>query len=176
MELKEIIQNIGIIFQDILKEVGFKCTRCGKCCEVEDYYPKESIQYITRLLWIGETDNMNKEGWESFPKGTITPECWKGRFKLVKKAGVITCFFQDRIKKTCTIWENRAIICRGYPIFINHNANIIIADKCKGMKKLGLTGYDFVKSKNIMRLMPLLAKLKDDIEKVNVNFEIRHYP
>ena len=114
-----------------IQELGFRCQKCGECCQGEDnsvvVFPEEirRIRTATGLLWL-EVVKPPKEGeWDK--DGCFhTLEWWlvkKGAFK-----GASCRFYQNG---RCTIYSCRPILCLTYPFYLDNGE--LMHSECRGL-------------------------------------------
>lgn len=96
---------------DILKEFG-SCTDCGLCCNFFSTLPL----YDNELMHISKQLSIQLEEFkQNYTKRITSPE------KLVSYSLQIPCPFLKQ--KKCTIYKNRFLVCRTFPLFLNITKN-----------------------------------------------------
>jgi Fe-S-cluster containining protein len=105
-------------FIGIIKELGFKCELCARCCT------KEFNDHV--FLLDSDLDIIRKIDHEAFTPAPYYEFCdQKGRFYVsgyaLKTKSDGSCIFLDN--KRCKIYENRPSICRVYPHMLHREAN-----------------------------------------------------
>lgn len=102
---------------DRVQEIGFECTRCGKCCQGTETEPHTAIAFPDEVRAIRETTGMawseitspmpfgvQDGAGETFEWALQTDDC-------------NDCVFleSDGTHTRCTIYGERPLICRTYP-------------------------------------------------------------
>ena len=122
MEVKDISHNI--------KEVGFKCMRCGWCCcpdpdfeiEIMDIHrPSNAISVLPRDIRVIQ----DATGYNLLD--VVEPDidsCIRGGKTLaigwiLKRKPDGTCMFFDDNENMCGIYEHRPLICTCFPFFLD---------------------------------------------------------
>jgi uncharacterized protein len=105
-------------FVSIIKELGFKCELCARCCT------KEFNDHV--FLLDADVDAIRKTNPEAITPAPYPEFCdQKGRFYVsgyaLKTNPDGSCIFLEN--KRCKIYENRPLICRVYPHMLHREAD-----------------------------------------------------
>ena len=147
MEVKDISHNI--------KEVGFKCMRCGWCCcpdpdfeiEIMDIHrPSNAISVLPRDFRVIQ----DATGYNLLD--VVEPDiysCIRGKKTLaigwiLKRKPDGTCWFFDDNKNMCGIYENRPLICTCFPFFLD-SCGMLEVGHCYGTHQQ-MEGMDALES------------------------------
>jgi Fe-S-cluster containining protein len=111
----------------LIRDLGFRCQKCGECCRGEDnsvvVFPEEirCIQRATGLLWL-EVVKPPKEGeWDR--DGCFHTLEWR-----LGKEGESCRFYQNG---RCTIYSYRPMLCRTYPFYLDNGE--LMHSECRGL-------------------------------------------
>ena len=101
---------------DAIESLGFECTRCGACCRAEPDDPHTATVFPDEIRRLQDRE---AEGWrdvarptpyglddgsgETFEWALATDDCGDCRF------------YEDGETGTCTVHENRPLVCQTYP-------------------------------------------------------------
>ncbi|MDD2754349.1 MAG: YkgJ family cysteine cluster protein [Methanothrix sp.] len=114
-----------------IQELGFRCQKCGECCQGEDnsvvVFPEEirRIRTATGLLWLEVAGPPEEGEWDK--DGCFHTLEWR----LVKKGafkGASCRFYQNG---RCTIYSCRPILCRTYPFYLDNGE--LMHSECRGL-------------------------------------------
>jgi len=95
-----LIDNILDASKNIVMISMFRCSRCGKCCEMTEMeLSKDDIGRLERMGYSRE--EFSTIGDDGIPR--------------LRNVGRWCCFY-DSVKKLCQIYGNRPLGCRLYPI------------------------------------------------------------
>jgi uncharacterized protein len=115
------------------------CSNCGVCCTETEMML--SIQDIKRLVKIG----FHTEKFVKYDK--------QGYAKLRNIRGY--CIFYDNKNFTCSIYVNRPIGCRVYPVIIDEEKGIILDSICES--RSSVTPHEkTTKGKRVLRLLKII--------------------
>lgn len=109
------------------------CVFCGKCCkDIEDWNRTVKLlkKDIARLEKVGEED--------FYVRTKKTP------FIGVMKKLEGKCIFLG--KNVCTVYQNRALLCRMYPFWVEKQSDIFyiyVDEKCSGIRKGEILNEEF---------------------------------
>ena len=122
MEVKDFSHNI--------KEVGFKCMRCGWCClpdpnfeiEILDIHrPSNAISVLPKDIKVIQDatgynllDVVEPDIYSCIKSEKMLAIGW-----ILKRKPDGTCMFFDDDKNTCGIYEHRPLICMCFPFFLD---------------------------------------------------------
>lgn len=104
------------IAEDI-QEIGFECTRCGRCCRGTDEDPHTATVFPDE---VREIQQETGESWEAsarpMPFGVRTGQGETFEWALqTKESGNCTFLETDGAHTRCTIYRTRPLLCRTYP-------------------------------------------------------------
>ncbi len=148
MEVKDISNNI--------REVGFKCMRCGWCCcpdpdfeiEIMDIHrPSNAISVLPRDIRVIQ----DATGYNLLD--VVEPDiysCIRGEKTLaigwiLKRKPDGTCMFFDDNKNICGIYEHRPLICMCFPFFLD-GSGMLEVRHCYGTHQQ-IEGIDALESR-----------------------------
>jgi Fe-S-cluster containining protein len=114
---------------DQIKEIGFKCIKCGECCVGEDnsvlVFPFEirRIMAATGESWQDTVEPPEEGEWDS--QGNFHTLEWR----IKKENG--SCMFYS--SGECKIYGVRPLICSTYPFYLDNG--ILRCSECRGIWK-----------------------------------------
>ncbi|MBP2030619.1 Fe-S-cluster containining protein [Methanohalophilus levihalophilus] len=135
----EIVENLDIdSIASQIESIGFKCTRCGKCCrgsfgdnsvllnsEDLDVLEKDSLKADFVIPMIDFSD-MN--GYQLVDEdGFVHTFGW-----MLKRKQNMDCIFLEKDYR-CRIYDSRPYLCRTYPFFLNEGTLEVC--ECEGLGK-----------------------------------------
>lgn len=111
------------------REVGFVCSRCGRCCgDTED-----AVRHI--LLLRSDADRISKETSLDFHEFADEVAGFEPYIYEMKKPEDGKCFFLK--DNRCSIYELRPLICRFYPFELrnlgDNRYTFLYTEKCPGI-------------------------------------------
>ena len=110
-----------------IKEMGFKCLCCGRCCTGEDnsvvVFPFEirRIMQFTGETWLQTVEPPAEGEWDLH--GNFHTLEWR-----IKKEGASCKFYSGN---GCRIYEVRPMICRTYPFYLDND--VLRCSECSGL-------------------------------------------
>ena len=114
------------------KLIRFDCLKCGHCCRT---LIKENDGIITGLtLGLNEI--------KYFPKEVLVPRMGRGKDKKniskITRFQLITNICPNLDENKCTIYENRPLLCKRFPLMSSTGllANIACGTDCKFIEKI----------------------------------------
>ncbi|MEM2098246.1 MAG: YkgJ family cysteine cluster protein [Candidatus Bathyarchaeia archaeon] len=113
-----------------------RCFRCGVCCRNTEMLLSNAD--IERLEWKG------------YSKNYFARFCRNGYAVLQNKHGY--CVFYDIEKQRCTVYADRPIGCRIYPVIFDETKGIIVDEICCARNTL--TSEEIVrKGKKVLKFL-----------------------
>lgn len=112
-----------------IREVGFRCLRCGECCRGEDnsvtVFPSEIRRIVckTGKSWLEVVEPPPQGEWDS--KGNFHTLEWR-----LRKEGPGCCYYSDC---RCSIYPDRPLLCRTYPFYLEDGD--LHVSECRGLGK-----------------------------------------
>ncbi len=130
----------------------FKCLGCGICCKNITQTNEEGEEIVSKKIPIYPEEADRLESIASLRSvddlkivedfvfaDKKTQKILVVRYKYMLKEGEY-CVFSDPTTRKCTIYENRPLVCRGYPIAMRDidafNTEIIVDPDCPGVQQL----------------------------------------
>lgn len=122
---------------DLLKDVGFKCERCGWCCRPDPEFvidimgiqrPSNAISVLpedVRVIMAGTGLEWMDIVEPDIYSGIRGEKTWAIGWILKRKAEG-SCAFFNVDNKSCTIYEHRPLICRCYPFFLESDGTVVV--------------------------------------------------
>jgi len=110
-----------------IRELGFRCQKCGECCQGEDnsvvVFPEEArrIQTATGLEWLEVVGPPEEGEWDK--DGCFHTLEWR-----LRKEGESCRFYQNG---RCFVYPNRPMLCRTYPFYLDNG--ILYCSECRGL-------------------------------------------
>lgn len=132
--------------------VKFKCLGCGICCKNITQTNEDGEEIVSKKIPIYPEEADRLEAIADLRKvddlkivedfvfaDKKTQKILVVRYKYMLKEGEY-CVFSDPNTRKCTIYENRPLVCRGYPIAMRDidafNTEIIVDPDCPGVQQL----------------------------------------
>lgn len=146
--------------EDEKKKFVFNCTRCGKCCADRGPIPlvMEDLE-----LWAKNRVVANMLPYLKFiltPKKTLdlvfTRQIGNQFEETPEKAEEnqdSSCPMYNKEKKECTIYENRPLSCRTYPLEFDGQKFVVVDDECPGIGHGDMTKEDRIKLRELAQHM-----------------------
>jgi Fe-S-cluster containining protein len=109
-----------------IREIGFECILCGKCCDGEDnsvvVFPFEIRRIMDKTgdAWLDVAIPPTEGEWDS--QGNFHTLEWR-----IKKEGN-SCKFYDG---GCRIYESQPALCRTYPFYLDEG--VLRVSECPGL-------------------------------------------
>lgn len=110
-----------------IRELGFRCQKCGECCQGEDnsvvVFPEEArrIQTATGLEWLEVVGPPEEGEWDK--DGCFHTLEWR-----LRKEGESCRFYQNG---RCFVYHCRPMLCRTYPFYLD-NGKLMLSE-CRGL-------------------------------------------
>jgi Fe-S-cluster containining protein len=115
------------------------CSRCGVCCtETEMLLCKKDIQ------------RLEKKG---FSQNQFVQYDRKGYAQLKNRDGY--CVFYDLRNQQCSVYMDRPVGCRVYPVILDEETGIILDEICESRKSITLTEKK-LKGKRVIELLKVI--------------------
>jgi Fe-S-cluster containining protein len=114
-----------------IRELGFRCQKCGECCRGDDnsviVFPEEirRIRTATGQLWLEIVGPPEEGEWDK--DGCFHTLEWR----LVKESaseGASCRFYQN---SRCSIYSCRPMLCRTYPFYLDNDE--LMHSECRGL-------------------------------------------
>jgi len=137
----DVIENVDIdSIAAQIKDIGFECTRCGKCCRgssgdnrvllnSEDLRTLEELSlrgdFVVPMLDYPATGSYGKQLVDE--KGNLHTFGW-----MLRRQPDETCVFLED-DSGCQIYASRPLLCRTYPFFL-HEGKLEVCE-CEGLGK-----------------------------------------
>jgi hypothetical protein len=113
---------------DEIKQTGFKCIQCGKCCR-EEYGDNTVAVFPFEIRCICEKTGMD---WNEVvlptPSGDTDSEGNIHTFEWVIRTNGDCIFLKDGM---CSVYEERPYICKTYPFYLYEERLMVC--KCEGL-------------------------------------------
>lgn len=122
---------------DLLKEAGFRCNRCGWCCRPDPEFVIDimGIQRPSNAISVFPGDVRNIVEATGLDRlDIVEPDIYSGIGGektwaigwILKRTADGSCAFFDVESKSCTIYEDRPLICRCYPFFLDSDGRLVV--------------------------------------------------
>jgi Fe-S-cluster containining protein len=156
---------------DLLKDVNFKCDRCGWCCCPDPEFVVDimGIQRPSNAISVFPDDvRVIMEGTGLEWMYIVEPDVYSGIRGdktwaigwILKRKADGSCAFFDVERKSCTIYEHRPLICRCYPFFLESDGTLV-ARHCRAAR--GALETDEVEVQGKLLVEYLAAKTRNHI-------------
>ncbi len=114
-----------------IRDLGFRCQKCGECCRGEDNsvvaFPEEirRIRTATGLLWLEVVQPPEEGEWDK--DGCFHTLEW--RLEKEGESDGASCRFYQNGK--CSIYSCRPMLCRTYPFYLDNGE--LMHSECRGL-------------------------------------------
>jgi Fe-S-cluster containining protein len=116
-----------------------RCSNCGICCtETEMLLSKKDIKRLEKL---------------GFDQTQFVIYDKKGYATLKNREGY--CVFYDLNQRKCSIYTNRPLGCRVYPVILDENTGIVFDNVCQSSMTISRSEKD-LKGKRVVRLLEVI--------------------
>jgi len=116
-----------------------RCSNCGICCtETEMLLSKKDIKRLEKL---------------GFDQTQFVIYDKKGYATLKNREGY--CVFYDLNQRKCSIYTNRPLGCRVYPVILDENTGIVFDNVCQSSMTISQSEKD-LKGKRVVRLLEVI--------------------
>ena len=117
------------------------CTNCGVCCtETEMLLSKKDIKRL-------EKRGISQREFVRFDR--------QGYLLLKNRDGY--CFFYDRKKRRCSVYIDRPLGCRVYPVIFDEEKGIVLDTICEARGSIS-EGEKRLKGKRVTRLLEIIDR------------------
>jgi hypothetical protein len=157
---------------DSIREIGFECTRCGRCCTGTETDPHTATVFPDEIRAIRERTDQSWDGIaRPMPFGVREDRGETFEWALQTDADGTCTFLQaDASHTRCSVYDSRPLLCRTYPFSlalpgtgIAESAAVASAGRVRASECPGL-GADISRERALAIAETLVERAEREIE------------